>query len=179
MNRLVIRAIIIGIVAVSLIAGIALYYLQIYAYYTDVAAPAQDQITLVSLTTGAPEPIPFDNFRGIDSDSSPIRYRACFDTPMSQATLTEVYATYPAAEPLNAPGWFDCFDAQALGAALETGEAIAFLGQENLLWGIDRVIAVMPDGRAFAWNQINACGKVVFEGEPAPEGCPPQPESQP
>ena len=176
MNRFLSRAIIVGILAMALIAGIALYYLQVYAYYTEVAAPAGDEITLVSLTSGSPEPIPFDNFQGIDSDSSPIRYRACFDTVMSQATLTEVYQTYPEAVPLVAPGWFDCFDAEAIGTALESGEAIAFLGQKDVTWGIDRVIAVLPDGRAFAWNQINACGEVVFNGSPAPEGCPPVPE---
>lgn len=178
MNRLAIRIVIIGMLAMSLIAGLALYYLQVYAYYTEVAAPPAEEITLVSLTTGLPEPIPFDNFEGIDSDSSPIRYRACFDTVMSQATLTEVYETYPAAVPLTAPGWFSCFDAGAIGAALETGEAIAFLGEKDVLWGVDRVIAVMPDGRAFAWNQINACGAVVFGGDPLPAGCP-SPEGQP
>ena len=170
------RIVLVGILAVALIAGALLYYLQVYAYYTPVAAPLQDEITLVSLTTGLPEPIPFDNFDGIDANSSPIRYRACFDTVMSQATLTEVYQTYPEAVPLVAPGWFDCFDAEAIGTALESGEAIAFLGQKDVTWGIDRVIAVLPDGSAFAWNQINACGEVVFNGSPAPEGCPPVPE---
>jgi hypothetical protein len=55
--------------------------------------------------------------------------------------------------------------------------AIAFLGIENVRYGIDQVVAVLPDGRGFVWQQINACGAVVFNGEPAPEGCPPVPES--
>ena len=41
---------------------------------------------------------------------------------------------------------------------------------------IDRIVAVFPDGRGYAWHQINACGEVVFDGDPAPEGCPPVPE---
>ena len=53
---------------------------------------------------------------------------------------------------------------------------MAFLGEENITYGIDRVIAVMPDGRGFGWNQINACGEVVFDGDAAPEGCPTPPE---
>ena len=28
--------------------------------------------------------------------------------------------------PLTAPGWFDCFDADAIGEALDRGEALAF-----------------------------------------------------
>jgi hypothetical protein len=74
---------------------------------------------------------------------------------------------------LTAPGWFGCFDAEAIGEALKEGRAVAYLGEENIHYGIDRVVAVMDDGRAFAWHQINACGAVVFNGEPAPEGCPP------
>ena len=170
------RIIIVGIIVSGLIAGVALYYLQIYAYYTEVDAPGVEEVQLTNLVTGAPEPIMFENFKAIDSDSSPIRYRACFDTPHSQAMLTETYQTYIDAEPLVAPRWFDCFDAEAIGDALQSGEAIAFLGQENIRYGIDRVVAILPDGRAFAWHQINSCGEVVFDGNPAPEGCPPAPE---
>ena len=50
------------------------------------------------------------------------------------------------------------------------------MGEENIYWGIDRIVAIMDDGRAFAWNQINKCGAEVFDGQPAPAGCPPQPE---
>lgn len=158
------------------IAGALLYYLQIYAYYEEVTAEQVGNVQLVNLVTGLPEPISFENFKAIDSTSAPIRFRACFDTPLSQAMLTETYATYEAAEPLVAPGWFECFDAEAIGRALETGEAIAFLATENITYGVDRVVAVLPDGRAYAWQQINSCGEVVFDGDPAPEGCPPAPE---
>jgi hypothetical protein len=171
------RVAIIGLAVTALIAGIALYYLQVYAYYTEVSAEDVGFVQLTSLHTGETEEILFENFKAIDSTSSPIRFRACFQTPLSQALLTETYVTYPAAEPLIGPGWFDCFDAGDIGAALSTGEAIAFLGVENMHYGIDRVVAVLPDGRGFIWHQINACGEVVFNREPAPEGCPPVPES--
>jgi len=159
----------------GLIAGGAMYYLQVYAFYEEVSASA-DEVVLTSLFSGEPEPILFENFAGIDSDSSPIRYRACFETPTSLALMTETYVIVDEAEPLVAPNWFDCFDAQAIGADLETGTAIAFMGTENVQYGIDRIVAVYPDGRAYAWNQINACGEVVFDGDPVPEGCPTPPE---
>ena len=56
--------------------------------------------------------------------------------------------------PTIAPYWFDCFDAKAIGAALEKGEARAFLSQKDIAPQIDRVVAVFPDGRAYAWHQV-------------------------
>lgn len=163
------------ILGAALILGAAMYYLQVYHFYEEI--PAEDgNVQLVSVAVGEPEPVMFENFKGIDATSSPIRYRACFDLAMSIATLTETYAVHPAPEPLVAPGWFDCFDAEAVGAALETGEAVAFLSSENTPYGIDRVVAVFADNSAVAWDQINRCGEVVFDGDPAPEGCPPAPE---
>ncbi|WP_137702986.1 DUF6446 family protein [Marimonas lutisalis] len=164
------------IVVISLIAGAAIYYLQVYAYYDEVVATGTDDVMLTSLTSGRPEPILYDDFKAINADSSPIRYRACFTTAQSIPMLTETYEPYEAAEPLVAPGWFDCFDAVEIGEALERGEALAFLGQHNIEYGIDRVIAVLPDGRGFAWHQINHCGEEVFDGKPAPADCPPKPE---
>ena len=63
-----------------------------------------------------------------------------------------------------------------VGTALENGEAIAFLSVENVTYGIDRVAAILPDGRGVLWHQINRCGEVVFDGRPAPENCPEPPE---
>ncbi len=160
----------------ALIAGIALYYLQVYAFYDEVSPVENGDVQVMSLVSGQSEPLLIEDFQGITSDSSPIRYRACFTSLQSQAMMTETYQTYEQAEPLVAPSWFGCFDADAIGEALETGEAIAFLGTKNIQYGIDRVIAVFADGRAVAWNQINACGEVVFDGDPTPEGCPTPPE---
>ncbi len=170
------RIAILGVLMISLIAGGALYYLQVYAYYEDVSAQVED-VQLVSVVTGEPEGILFDNLNAIDSDSSPLRYRSCFSTGLSQALLTETYQVYDEAEPRVAPGWFDCFDAAQIGEDLTTGVAFGFMGQENIQYGIDRVVAVYPDGRAYAWHQINFCGEVVFDGNPVPPECPPAPES--
>lgn len=155
----------------ALAAAVAMYYLQVYAFYDEMSAEG-DAVVLTTLFDGQPEPILYENFSNIDSNSSPIRYRACFETPTSLALLTETYVVVEAAEPRIAPGWFDCFDAEAIGQDLESGDAVAFMGIENVDYGIDRIVAVYPDGRAFAWHEINACGEVVFDGDPVPEGCP-------
>ena len=171
-----IARIVIGVIVVSaLLAGAALYYLQVYAYYEEVSLTAED-LQLTSIFTGAPESILAENVQAIDGISSPLKFRACFDTSLSLGLLTESYVVYETAEPIVAPSWFGCFDSRQIGEDLETGVAVAFLGTENIQYGIDRIIAVYPDGKGYAWHQINACGEVVFNGQPAPENCPPAPE---
>ena len=150
------RIAILGILVIALIAGAALYYLQVYAYYDDVSGNVEE-VQLTSVGSGEAEGILFENIKAINSDSSPLRYRACFNTGLSLALFTETYEIYDGAEPRVAPGWFDCFDAAQIGADLENGVAVAFLGNRDIQYGIDRVIAVYPDGRAFAWHQINFC----------------------
>jgi hypothetical protein len=169
------RALAAVILVSALIAGGAMYYLQVYYFYDEarLASEGGEVEMKITLQGGDVIDLPVTAFRGIDADSSPIRFRACFTAQLPQdAGLVP----YPRAEPLNAPSWFDCFDAKALGAALETGQARAYLGQENIRYGIDRIIAIEADGRGYAWHQINRCGEKVFDGQPAPEGCPPPPQ---
>lgn len=142
------------IVLISLGAGIAVYYLQKYAYYHEAAFTPGTEILLTPIESGSPEPILAEGITGIDADSSPLRFRACFRTPLSHGMLTETYRAYEGATPLNAPSWFDCFDATEIGAALENGQALAFLSQSNIAPDVDRVVAVFADGRAFAWHQF-------------------------
>jgi hypothetical protein len=163
------------ILAAALIGGGAMYYLQVYGYYDEIAASGPDDVMAVALATGQPEPLAHGGFQAIDSDSSPIRYRACFTTALTAAELAATYQPYSGAVPLLAPKWFDCFDAREIGAALEDGQAQAFMGTPDIRYGIDRIFAVMPDGRGFVWHQINRCGEVVFDGQPAPDDCPPPP----
>lgn len=175
-RRRVSRMLVATLVGLGLVAGVGLWWLQNYAYYRTLSAPAEE-ITLVSDTTGLPEAVPYANFRAIESVSAPIGFRSCFDINLAADVIARNYMPYVGAEPLVAPRWFDCYDAAALGAALERGEAGAWLGRRDVVWGFDRVVAILPDGQAFGWNQINHCGKAVFEdGETAPEDCPPQPE---
>ena len=148
------------IVMIAAIAGIAVYWLQEYAYYTKAVFKPGVEIALTLISSGQPEAILAEGVEGIDADSSPLRFRACFHTPLTQAMLSETYQAYQGAVPLIAPSWFDCFDAAKIGAALENGEALAFLSQSNIAPSVDRVVAVFPDGRAYAWHQIHPGAEV-------------------
>ena len=64
----------------------------------------------------------------------------------------------------------------AIGTALEEGQATAYLGVPNIQYGFDRVVAIFPDGKGYAWHQMNICGEEVFDGNPPPPSCPPRPE---
>jgi hypothetical protein len=163
-----------AIVLSAAIAGAALYYLQIYAFYDEVAAPVQG-VELVSVVSDQPEPIVTDNFRAIDADSSPIRYRACFNTTASLAMLSETFVMVENTEPRIAPGWFDCFDAEAIGTALEQGRALTFLSEKNISYGVDRIVAITEDGRGYIWHELNDCGEKAYDGTVVGEECPDRP----
>lgn len=160
------------LLASALIAGIAIYYLQIYAFYDEIQASGASDVELTLLATGQPEPILHTKFEAIDSESSPIRFRACFSTDLSQAFLTETFELYGDAEPRVAPGWFECFDAEAIGAQIADGSALVFTGQRNIEYGIDRVVAITADGRGFIWHEINECGDKAYDGSPLGKDCP-------
>ncbi|MFN7223154.1 MAG: DUF6446 family protein [Paracoccaceae bacterium] len=149
-----------GVIVISAaVAGVAIWYLQVYAFYEPVSFTPGQEITLTTIESGQPEPILAEGVTGIDANSSPLRFRACFTTPLTQAMLSETYVAYEQAEPLIAPNWFDCFDAKKIGLALEKGEALAFLSQANVHTDVDRVVAVFPDGSAYAWHQLNPAAK--------------------
>lgn len=143
------------LVLTALTAGAVLYYLEVFGYYH--ALPASAPAAQIRLTTlaGTPEAMMASDFEGIEGESSPLKFRGCFVTPMSLAMLTETFAPYENPTPLIAPSWFDCFDAERIGADLEAGRAVAFLSEKEIHPGVDRVVAVYPDGRAYAWQQLN------------------------
>lgn len=143
-----------GIVGFTAVAGVAMYWLQVYAFYEPARFVPGAEIVLTPIDSGTPEPILAEAVEGIDGTSSPLRFRACFRTPLSQAMLSETYLAYEGATPLTGPSWFDCFDAMAIGAALDSGEALAFLSQSDVAPDVDRVVAVFADGRAYAWHQF-------------------------
>ncbi len=159
----------------ALITAVSLYYLQVYHFYEEPRTGGA--VMLTSVSSGQPEEIVADDVTSIDATSSPIRYRACFTTPLSQALLTESYVLVEDAAPLVAPDWFDCFDATEIGAALETGEALAFMGAENHEYGVDRIVAIHEDGRGFVWHQLNDCGRKRYDGTPTGPECPALPQT--
>jgi Family of unknown function (DUF6446) len=142
------------IVLSAALGGAFLWYTAERAFYEPVVFAPGAEIRLVPLASDQPEPILVEGIEGTDATSSPIKFRACFTTPLSLAMLTETYRPYPDAVPLIAPTSFPCFDAAAIGAALETGEALAFLSEPGIHPGVDRVVAVFQDGRAYAWQQL-------------------------
>lgn len=124
--------------------AVALWYTQMYAFYDDL--PETSEITVADRT------IPVTDFIGVDAQTSPIKYRACMELDPSAFDGLSL-AVKPV--PLVAPHWFECFDARAIGKALEAGEAKAYLAASEEFHGSERFIAVYPDGRAFMWRQLS------------------------
>ena len=151
--------------ALAVVTAAGLYYLQVFYYYEEVSPEG-----FAVQTEGTEIPAEATNIEAIDATSSPIRFRACFDTPLTP----DLDATpYEGAIPLNAPFWFDCFDATEIGNALETGEGQAFLAQKNVHYGVDRIVAILPGGRGYVWHQLNNCGETAYDGTQIGEDCPP------
>ena len=136
----------------AVLAGLGVYYTQVYGFYQplDAAAGAEIHATADDMQ---PVPLTVTEFRGIDADSSPLRYRSCFQ--ITDLPALEGARGYDAPTPLVGPRWFSCYSAKGLTGDLETGAARAYVVQPNIHPGVDRVMAVYPDGRAFAWHQLN------------------------
>ncbi|NOX73110.1 MAG: histidine kinase [Alphaproteobacteria bacterium] len=194
------------LLGVPLVLGGFMYYFQTRAYYGEVtlATPVQEQaapkqtadaettaltarirltaqngkttIRLTRVWDNQPEIIAASDFEGIDAPTSPLKFKGCFKVGNSIPMMTEAYVTYADPTPLKAPGWFGCYDYETLTTDLESGEAVAFLSEGNLFYGVDRVVAVYGDGRAYTWQQINACGTAVYDGSALPKNCPPKPK---
>jgi hypothetical protein len=133
------------------VAGAAMYYLQVHAFYTRL--PADTVMRFVTPGALAPVSLRTADFQGIDASSSPLRFRACFRLADPRA----LDGAQPVADPtpLVGPGWFGCYDAAAVARALADGQARAVLSEPEIARGVDRIIAVWPDGRAVAWHQLN------------------------
>ena len=159
------------------LAGGGMYYLQVYGFYYDVTPSPGEDVALLVDGADAPVAIKYSGFQAIDADSSPIRFRACFDTDLTLEELQSTYLPADEATPLTAPGWFDCYDAVALADALKSGRAQAFIGQKNIHYGVDRIVAVTQDGKGYIWHALNNCGEKAYDGTVVGEECPPRPES--
>ncbi|MGE4611543.1 MAG: DUF6446 family protein [Paracoccaceae bacterium] len=133
-----------GFVAFVVIFGVGLYYALVYAYYEKV-----NDVTQIMVQNRT---IDVTNYEGIDATSSGLKLRGCFNvTPADFEGLAQGVNAIP----LSAPKWFECFDVGVLQEDLDAGLAVAYLAAENENDGIDRVIAVYPDGRAYQWRQLN------------------------
>ena len=154
------RSLMIALIGFSVIFGAALWYFQTRGWYEPVE-------NLAAITIDG-QTVAVTDYQGLDAASSPLKLRGCFRMGPTAAPVAE------RPDPLVAPGWFDCFDAEAIDADLASGAARAVLAAFNAPYGFDRIIVQYPDGRAYQWRQINKCGKAAFDGDPLPEGCPPK-----
>jgi hypothetical protein len=145
------RWIVVAILGITAVFAAGMWYAQTRAYYETV-----DAVDLVVTTPlGVVLPLAHSGFQGLDADTSPLRFRACFTLDEAGRATVAAAAPHPAPEPLVAPAWFDCYDARAITEAIEAGEARAVMSFHEIARGVDRVIAVFPDGRAYAWHQLN------------------------
>lgn len=158
------------------LAGAGMYYLQVYGFYYDVTPRPGEDVVLLAEGAENPTPIAYSHFQAIDADSSPIRYRACFETDLTAEDLA-AYQLVENSEPLTAPGWFDCYDAVGIADALTTGQAQAFMGVKNVHYGVDRIVAVTKDGKGYVWHALNNCGEKAYDGTVVGEECPPRSEN--
>ena len=149
----------IGLILFCVLFGVALWWFQTRGFYEETA---RSEVVVAGAV------IPVDAYQGIDADTSPLKLRSCFTAAPIDGPAPE------RPDPLIAPGWFDCFDAKTISDDLKAGAARAILAESNVPYGFDRIIAQYPDGRAFQWRQINKCGTAAFDGDPLPDGCPPQ-----
>ena len=89
------------IVICGALAGGIMYYLQVYAFYDEVVPNGFSDVVLTKRLGSNTEPIPYSAFQAINSKSSPIRYRACFQSAKSPAELEVDYKKIADAVPLN------------------------------------------------------------------------------
>ena len=134
----------IAFVAFAVIFGAGLYYSLVYAYYEKVDGLAE--ISVQGQTIAVSE------YEGLDATSSGLKLRGCFTVDPAVFDKLEV-ATKPV--PLSAPKWFKCYNVGDIQQDLDAGNAVAYLAAENEKDGIDRFVAVYPDGRAYQWRQLN------------------------
>ena len=144
----------VALVLATVGAGAGVWYAQEYGFYDKIDAASPDAAVLLQTAEG-PVKLTISDFQGIDADSSPIRWRACFRIDGALPADPTPFDGADGATPLNGPGWFDCYDAAQIGADLESGAATAVLSQSEIRPDVDRVLAIYPDGRAYGWHQFN------------------------
>ena len=138
------KILLIGMAIFLTVFTVALYLTQIYGFYQKVN-------DLPSITVEGRE-VAVSNYVGLDANSSGLKLRGCFNTDPAEF---DGVALHDAPTPLSTPKWFDCYDPAQIDADIISGESTAYLVAVNELDGLDRVVVVYPDGRAYQWRQLN------------------------
>jgi hypothetical protein len=136
----------------------AVGFLGVFAFFSASPGPermpaALITVELTSLFTGKPEAILANNLQ--ISAPNPTNAHGCFYTEMSLPMLTETYQLYEAADPVTPDNSLNCFNPDTIRADMNADIALAFLARADVATGLDRVVVIYGDGRAFIWNQPN------------------------
>ena len=150
-----------GILSATVIMGGGLWYALQIAPYEE----TKGQSTIFAFD----EELEVSNYHAINGSTSPLKFRACFDVDWSYDP-SDTYKNE--ATPLVGPKWFSCFDAKQITSDIASSAATVKLATSNEPFGTTTYIAHYPDGRAFMWRQLNACGDAYYSGEPLPSDCP-------
>jgi len=149
-----------GFMPLMLVVAVIYFYFQVMEnpdpagnVENPTLSPYHFTLKLTSVVTGNPEDVVIDGLSALSSGEA--NMHGCFKTTMSLPMMTETYKIYDDALPVAPVDGLACFDAKEISAALAADTAFAFLSQSNIATGIDRVVAVYDDGRAFVWNQPN------------------------
>ena len=136
----------IAILLIAAIGGAMIFYLRNFEHYRQVSGV--EEITI----SGARFAV--SNYQGLDHQSWPQRLRGCFRLKDPEGALA-LAKPAPDAVPYAAPGWFECWNAEALHAALKDGSAKAVIAESHDRGGFvqERVVAIFPDGRAYQWRR--------------------------
>ena len=141
------RILMIGMLVFAALFGVALWWFQTRAYYTEVGP---DHVP------GLAGQFAISDWQGIDASSSPLKFRACFRIPEADAQrFVDDNYEIANATPLVAPDWFPCFDAGRLTEDLASGRAEGYFMGASGHDGVDRYMALYRDGRAYLWHQLN------------------------
>ncbi len=135
------KYVVIGLVTFTVLFGLVFWWFQSHAFYDETQA---DEVRI------AGQLYPVTEWKGIEATSSPLKMRACF---LIHETIEALPALAP--EPLLAPGWFRCFNAEIIAENLARDYAKAYVAERNDPKGFDRIVAVFPGGRAYMWRQPN------------------------
>ena len=129
-----------------LIFTLFLFYFQNFAFYERLEA--KNRLLIEE------KMVEVINYNGIDASSSGLKLRECFTVTDESLDIKEL-TIYRKPTPLNAPFWFKCFNAETITKDLNINKAVAFLSKKEEFDGIDKVIALYPDGTGFQWRQLN------------------------
>lgn len=139
------KLIVIGLIGFSFIFGLVVYYFQVFSYYSRVEGLSHIFVD--------GKKIEVSDYNGLDSSVSGLKLRGCFKTDVKEFVE---FQKFERPTPLAAPFWFKCFDYENIQKSLTKNLAKSFIAQENELDGIDRIVAIFPDGTGYQWRQLNA-----------------------